>query len=502
MKKNTLFNGALALAVGGILAKILSAVYRILLTRILGGEGIGLYQLIFPVYSLCVVLSTAGLPMAISKVVARSEGNEKTVVKKSMVLTAIVSILIFTCLIVFSGGLATLQGDKNLKICYIILAPTIILVGGISVLKGYFQGKNNFMPSAVSGIVEQFVKLFVGLILSLAFIKYGVLQAVIGAVVAIILSEVASFVVLLVYLSKHPPQNLGGNVVLVKNMIKDILPITLTNIVLPLATFIDSLLVVNLLSINFSKQTSVFLFGLESGAVSSLVSLPTIFSFAIASVILPAMSTRVHKFNKNQNLTLAVKIVLMICVPCVVLFLITPERLLVLLYGNKLNGFGIDGINVARRLLAISGLGLLFLAVNQLLSSCLNAIELRFVTVRNLCLAVVVKFVLEILFLPSKMLNIYALAASNTICYALVAVLNWFEIRKCLSININFSFWRGLILSNSFMVLTLLAVMSFGGGVANSLLAFVVSAITYLVCLWLFKILEKKDMATFRYKIN
>ena len=78
MKKDNLMKGALVLSVGAILAKIFSAIYRIGLTRILGGEGIGLYQLVFPLYSLCVVLATAGLPMAISKVIAKSKTNGYT----------------------------------------------------------------------------------------------------------------------------------------------------------------------------------------------------------------------------------------------------------------------------------------------------------------------------------------------------------------------------------------------------------------------------------------
>ena len=77
MKKNNLMSDVLVLSIGGVLAKIFSAIYRIGLTRILGGEGIGLYQLVFPLYSLCVVLATAGLPMAISKVIARNREKEK-----------------------------------------------------------------------------------------------------------------------------------------------------------------------------------------------------------------------------------------------------------------------------------------------------------------------------------------------------------------------------------------------------------------------------------------
>ena len=90
MKKNSFLSGALILSIGALLSKIFSAVYRILLTRILGGEGIGLYQLIFPLYSLCVVLATAGLPIAISKVVARYKDNQKAIIKKCLLFFSII----------------------------------------------------------------------------------------------------------------------------------------------------------------------------------------------------------------------------------------------------------------------------------------------------------------------------------------------------------------------------------------------------------------------------
>ena len=161
MKKSNLMSGVLVLSIGGVLAKIFSAIYRIGLTRILGGEGIGLYQLVFPLYSLCVVLATAGLPMAISKVIARNRGKEKSVIKKCFMFTSIISLTLTFILLIFSRPLATIQGNADITICYIILAPTIILVSSASVLRGYFQGKENFTPSAVSNIAEQFVKLVV-----------------------------------------------------------------------------------------------------------------------------------------------------------------------------------------------------------------------------------------------------------------------------------------------------------------------------------------------------
>ena len=113
MKKNNFISATLVLTVGGVLAKLFSAIYRILLTRILGGEGIGLYQLIFPIYSLCVVLATAGLPMAISKVVAKSKDKEKSVLKKCFMFTGIIAVVLSLILFISAKGLASLQGVKG-----------------------------------------------------------------------------------------------------------------------------------------------------------------------------------------------------------------------------------------------------------------------------------------------------------------------------------------------------------------------------------------------------
>ena len=165
MKKNGILSGALILSVGAVLAKVFSAVYRIFLTRILGGTGIGIYQLIFPLYSLFVVLASSGIPLAISKVIAKNLGNSQKILKKCIKFMFFLTVILSLTLLLVSKPLATLQGKNEIAICYIILAPTIILVGVSSVLKGYFQGVNNFTPSALSNICEQFIKMLCGLIL-------------------------------------------------------------------------------------------------------------------------------------------------------------------------------------------------------------------------------------------------------------------------------------------------------------------------------------------------
>ena len=502
MKKDNLMKGALVLSVGAILAKIFSAIYRIGLTRILGGEGIGLYQLVFPLYSLCVVLATAGLPMAISKVIAKSKTRGKSVVKKClffvMIISLILSFILFTC----SKGLARLQGEESISICYIILAPSIILVSICSVLRGYFQGVGYFTPSSVSNIIEQFVKLCIGLILSLSLIGISLLASIIGAMISIVVSEMVSLLILFIYYRNSKSEEENPSNLEMKSLLKDILPITLTNIIMPIATFIDSMLVVNLLNINFTQSTSVFLYGLESGAVSSLVSLPTIFSFAIASVILPSITSNNVAENKNFVLSIAIKIILIITLPFVLCFALIPDRLISLLYGNGLNSMGIGGLNVAYRLLIISGFGSAFLAISQVYSSCLQAVDERMASVRNLAIAVILKFIIELIFMPSLKLNIYVLSISNLVCYITMMVLNHFEIKEHFTLRFNYIFTGKLILCNSCMLLVLIVVLSFNNSWANTLLAIALAGISYIASLILTKIFTKRDIALVKYKVK
>lgn len=501
MKNNSLMSGALVLSIGGVLAKIFSAVYRIFLTRVLGGEGIGLYQLIFPFYSLCVILATAGLPMAISKVVAKNKGGEKAVLKKCFLFTSVVALIVALILFLSSKGLASLQGKKEISICYMILAPTIILISVSSVLRGYFQGKHNFVPSAVSNIVEQFIKLCVGLILCLSLLSVSLIASIIGAVVGIVISEIVSLAILILYIKKEKIKSNRFAKVNLKDVVKDVLPIALTNLVLPISTFVDSVLVVNLLAVNFSNNFSVFLYGLESGAVSSLVSLPTIFSFAIASVILPNIANTNCQLNRNHKLSMAIKIILIITIPCVISFTLFPNRLIEFLYNNKLNAFGVNGTNIASRLLTWSGFGVVFLAISQVYSSCLQAVDERFVTIRNLTISVILKFVIEVVFLPSKLLNIYTLAIANTVCYVTVMILNHFEIKQYFKLRINYMFSTKLVFSNLIMVVCLIILLSLRKSIWNTLLAFIVAIIVYLILLIKLKILNRQDMAVFKYKV-
>lgn len=503
MKKNNLMLGAVILTLGGVMAKGFSAIYRIVLTRVLGGVGIGIYQLIFPIYSLFVVLTTAGLPLAISKVISKNKGKERAIIKKSMLYITIISFVLTLIMIVGSKLLAWFQGRSEIYICYIILSPSIMIVSAISVLRGYFQGINNFTPSAVSNIIEQFTKLAFGLMLSLILIQKSLIWAIIGAVVGIVLSEVVALLILIIsYKISSRKLNKDEASLSFKELSKDIIPIVLTNIILPLSSFVDSILVVNLLKINFSNETAVFLYGLESGAVSSLVNLPTLFSFSIASVIMPSMSGKESLINKNYKLNISLKVVLLITIPCVVCFLLFPSQIIEVLYGSRLNSMGLNGNLISSKLLALSSVGAVGLVVNQVYSTSLQAVNYRKITIKNLALSVFVKFVLVVMFMPFKNINIYALAIANVVCYLLVMILNQKYIKKKFNVNIGFYFVGKIMISIFLMIVSILIFLLANPSISTIILSFILGALVYLISVFNFNIFTKKDMAVLKYKVK
>lgn len=490
MKKNTIISGAVALSIGGLMAKVFSALYRILLTRVLGGEGIGLYQLIFPLYSLCVVIATAGLPMAISKVIAKNKGSERVVLKKCIAFTSLVSLILTFVLLVLSKGLAEIQGYADLSVCYVILAPSLIVLGFSSVLRGYFQGIGKFSPSAISSIIEQLIKLVAGLALSVLFLRWGLIASIVGAIVGVVVSELLSFLVLLLFFKKYRNKTFQDKQLSYKEILKDVLPITITNIILPLASFVDSVIVVNLLKVSFSQEVSVFLYGIESGAVASLVGIPTIFSFALASTILPSLAGTDN--NAKRKLGLTIQLVLIISVPCALAFMFVPERLIELLYSTRLNGLGVNGLSVASSLLVVSGIGIVFLSLNQILSSSLQGINQRSVTIRNLLIAVAIKFFIETLFLASKKLNINILAFANTMCYFTIFILNYIEINIHFKFKLNYVFGGKLIAINCGMLLFLLKFLSLNKSPMFTVISIIFAIIIYFSSLIIFNIFEAK----------
>ncbi|MBO5775957.1 MAG: oligosaccharide flippase family protein, partial [Clostridia bacterium] len=249
-----------------MIAKIIGACYRIPLTNILGAEGMGIYQLIFPVYSLILTTSSGALPLAISVLVSERIAQEEYGRARRLIKTSLTGLMVtgtaLTLALMLSGGwISELQGGDKASYGYIAIAPSILFVSGIAVMKGWFQGNANMVPTAISQITEAVVKLIVGLTLAYFLMQYGVEYAVSGALIGVSASEGATFlIILIIYKRKNPPIELGFGADRVRQEYKEILkislPITIGSMIFPLTQFIDSFMVVNILTLKVGVNSA------------------------------------------------------------------------------------------------------------------------------------------------------------------------------------------------------------------------------------------------------
>lgn len=521
LKKQSFVSGVMILFVAGVVAKILGAIYRIPLTWLLGAEGLGMYQLVYPLFSLILVLSSTGMPTAISRVTAKYlESGEvrfaKIVLKESLKLLLLIGTIFAVLLAGCSTLIASLQGNINLYICYLGLVPAVILVSVLSALRGYFQGCSNMLPTATSQIIEQGGKLIFGLLCGYFFLPLGVEFGTFGALVGVGVSELLAVVVMLVFFkisavsgynsaqnelhstmhstdsSESLTNMLAPNFTLStsskeagikkeiernikKQIIKNVIPITLTNAILPSVLFVESVFVVMLLSVSgLGTTTATTLWGINSGVVGSLVNMPIVLTQAVAIAIVPFVAT-LHETSKIQaRYNQATGIALALCVPIFVVFVLLGEAIISLLYQNSLNA---SEILLASKILLVMSASVIFGSLLQTQNNMLQGLGYGKITARNMLISAVIQVALFVLLTLSS-LNILGYVISCVAFYMTAYVLNYIFIRYRLRVKLNLgsclpSFWGGLLLalyiiniklliSNEIM---LLLFASFGGGV-------------------------------------
>jgi len=202
MSKKSFVKGAGILAVSGLIVKFIGAVFRIPLTNIIGTEGIGLYQLAYPIYAFLLVASTSGLPVAISKMVSEeiALGNHYgayRIFRISLRLLTLLGIVTSIILLAGSGLISKLQGNPKSIYGLMAISPALFFVSVMSAYRGYFQGMHMMTPTALSQIIEQLGKLIIGLTLAALWIPKGPEYAAAGAILGVTLSEVAALTFML-----------------------------------------------------------------------------------------------------------------------------------------------------------------------------------------------------------------------------------------------------------------------------------------------------------------
>lgn len=292
-RKNGIVKGAAQIAVGGFLAKVIGALYRIPLTNILGGEGIGLYQLVYPFYCLLLTVSATGIPSSIAKLVAekRAKGESpSTLFSTAMRLFLLIGGASTLLMIFASPFLSRAQGERGLVGGYFALSPSVLLVSAISVFRGYFQGEGEMLPTALSEVLEQLVKVAVGLIAAWVF-RENLFHAVTALLFSVSVSELAALAFLFFRFRKSKNKLLEGKVsspVSKKQVLALSLPVTLSSLLLPLSGLVESVVIVRLLK--GYADNAVALYGLFSGGAVTIINLPVSVCYGVAVASVPAIA--------------------------------------------------------------------------------------------------------------------------------------------------------------------------------------------------------------------
>lgn len=400
-----LAGGAALLAASAVIAKIVGACYRVPLTNILGAEGIGLYQLVFPVFALMTTLSSAGIPSALARTVAEKRGAGESpagALMSALALITCASLVCFLVTVLAARPIAAAQGNPEAWTGYVAVAPAVLFVGIVAGLRGWFQGELDMLPTALSNVMEQVVKLGAGVGFALALKDRGTVAAVAGALAGVTLSELAAAIYLAVLAAVRAkrggiaPRDLRPGKGGIRIMARAAAPFAAAALIMPLGTFLDSFIIVNALRLGgVSPALATAQYGLYSGPVASLVTAPVVAIMSLAVAVMPSVSlSRAGRDLEGlvAKCRMSIKLVYLIGVPAALFFVIFGRDILGLLYPGLTGG----EIALAGRLLSVQAVSVVLVSATQIYISLLQGLDRARSAVKALFLALIVKVVLSL----------------------------------------------------------------------------------------------------------
>ncbi len=431
-EKKSLLKGSAYLSMGAFLAKILGAIYRIPLLALIGGEGLGLYQMIFPVYTVLLDFSGAGVPNALSKLVAETnqEKSAYAYFLTAIKFFAIIGLIGALVMAVFSKPFSILQGNKKAYLGYIALSPAVFFVSLISCFRGFFQGKMNMLPTAISQIIEQAIKLVIGISLAYLF-AHSLERAVAGATLAISISELVAFLYLFITLKRRGKNELKALPLSklefksnLKKIISYAIPITLIGIILPASQIADSFLALNIMGKYTNNATA--LYGILSGVGMTIINLPVSICYGISTVAVPSVSKA--KSNKDKELKARKTILLTFLVAflaTLVCYLGAPLIVKILFRSLKSSEY-VVAVNVVKFLSPV----VLTLSLIQTQNAVFIGKGRPYVPIVIMSVGVIIKILIEIVLYRLPKFNVYGGALGINACYFFVCLVNLFVMMR------------------------------------------------------------------------
>ena len=456
-KSKSIIGGMTVLGLAGVICKLVGVLYSIPLTWIIGTDGLGIYQAVFPVYNLLLTISSAGLPVAVSRLVARSIAQDNPRGAKHIFRTALLLLLALgsaaTLLMLAGNGLlAEIAEQPESSVGFIVIAPCVAIVCALSAFRGFMQGQQNMTPTAISQLIEQVGKVFLALPLaylgSLRGIEYGAAGALLGTT---IVEGIALVYMLLLYLrrrssfdeipqlSSAAPERSSS---IARQLLGISIPITIGACIVPLSQYVDSFMLVGrLMDAGLAREVARPIYGLFTGTVIRIINIPTALALAVSMSLVPAISAAKAVNDQDtivRQTDLGMRFAFLIGLPCSIGMSVLAEPLMRFFYQGTIIE---SELTLGGELLAMSSLTIVLFTVVQATTSVLQGLGKQRIPMYTLVAGVVCKIILNYVLVGIPSINIHGAPIASLVCYTVSLLPNLYYVLKYTRSRMNWSGW-------------------------------------------------------------
>ncbi|KGE18259.1 stage V sporulation protein B [Paenibacillus wynnii] len=457
MNKQSFIQGTLILLAAGILNRLLGFIPRIALPRIIGAEGVGLYQLGYPFFIVLITLITGGIPLAIAKMVAEAEGEHRPDRSRQILRTGLALSLglgvVFTALALLGASWVStaILTDSRVYYTFIGMTPMISIVAVSAVYRGYFQGRQNMIPSALSSVLETVIRIFFMLWFSWLLLPKGIAFAAAGAMLGVTVGEIAGMLVLLwqyfsiikrdkkkepVYseeLSKKNTLEYKGSGSVLYRMLGISVPVTAGRLVGSFSYLLESIITARSLALaGIATAAATAQYGSLQGMVIPLLLLPGVLSSSLAVSLVPSLSEAAAQHDLptiHKRMHQALRLALVTGAPFAVLMYILADPLCSLLYGNA------DTAPMLRMMAPFA----LFLYVQAPLQAALQALNRPGRALLNTLVGAIIKIILILVLASRPEYGIYGAIIAIIVNSILVTLLHGYSVISLISFSLRLS---------------------------------------------------------------
>ncbi len=437
-KQKSFVQGAALLGAAGLLVKIIGAVFRIPFANAVGTEGSCYYDAAYPYYSFLLVISSSGLPTAISKQVSEriavgDHRGAREVLNVAVKLLAVIGIVTSVAMFLGAKVFAGITTYPETVYSFRALAPALLFVSIMCAYRGYLQGLQQMAGTALSQIAEQLGKLVIGLTLAIKLLPKGPEYAAMGALIGVSISELMGLAVVYVFyrrrkksmdrlIAKQSQSEQRGFGAVAKALLAIAIPITIGASISPLTGMVDSALIGRILAnLGYSEEVRKTAYSLLRTYVTTLINMPGVLTMALAMSLVPAISAKnamKDRAGVKSTARLGLKLALIIGMPCAVGLFVLAEPILHMLYPKLTEA----ELALAVDIMHTASMGVIFLSMVQSMTGVVQGLGKPRVPVFNLFIGFVLKVITMLVLMNIPSINIQGAAVSTVVCYAYAGV--------------------------------------------------------------------------------